>query len=71
MLMQLFKMVVSRNVTELRNLTKKTSSKKIIVRFVNRKYCKEALINRKNLLTLTVKRSITSVKMQMFSLMKI
>ena len=29
---------------------RKTSSKKKIVRFVNRKYCKKALLNRKNLL---------------------
>ena len=30
----------------------KTSSKKTIVRFINRKYCKKALVNRKNLVNI-------------------
>ena len=42
-------MVILRHATELGNQIKKTSSKKTIVRFVNRKYCKKALINRKKL----------------------
>ena len=43
-------MVISRHAIELGNLTKKTSSKKTIARFVNRKYCKKALINRRKLI---------------------
>ena len=31
----------------------KTSGKKIIVRFINHKYCKKALVNRKNLINIT------------------
>ena len=45
--MQLFKMMIRRHATELGNLTKKTSSRKVIVRFVNYKYCKKALINKR------------------------
>ena len=50
--MFLFKMVILRHATELGNLIKKTSSKKNIVRFVNQKYCKKALINRKKLVNI-------------------
>ena len=52
MVMKLLKMVISRHATELRNLTKKSSSKKAIVRFVSCKYCKKALINRRNLINI-------------------
>ena len=50
--MFLFKMVILRHATELGNLIKKTSSKKSIVRFFNRKYCKKALISRKKLVNI-------------------
>ena len=33
----------------------KTSSKKTIVRFINHKYCKKALVNRKNLININRK----------------
>ena len=33
-------------------LSEKTSSKKNIVRFINCKYCKKALVNRKNLVNI-------------------
>ena len=36
------------------NPTKKTSSKKIFVRFVNRKYCKKTLINRRKLININL-----------------
>ena len=32
----------------------KTSSKKTIVRFINRKYCKKALVNRKKLININI-----------------
>ena len=48
-------MVILRHTTELGNQIKKTSSKKTIVRFVNRKYCKKVLINRKKLVNINSK----------------
>ena len=54
MWMFLFKMVILRHATKLGNQIKNLS-KKTIVRFVNRKYCKKALINRKKLVNINSK----------------
>ena len=49
----------------------KSSSKKTIVRFINHKYCKKALVNRKNLSILTGKWSTTLVEIIKFLLTNI
>ena len=43
-------MVILRHATELGNLTKKLPLKKTIAQFFNSKFCKTALINRRNLI---------------------
>ena len=48
----MFKMVILKDVTRFENLTKKFPAKKTIVRFINRKFCKKALVNRKNLINI-------------------
>ena len=45
-------MAILKHVTRLGNLTKKLPAKKIIVRFINCKYCKKALVNRKKLINI-------------------
>ena len=52
MLIYMFKMVILKRFTGLENLNKKLPAKKTIVRFINRKYCKKALVNRKKLINI-------------------
>ena len=48
----MFKMVILKDVTRFENLTKTFPAKKTIVKFINRKFCKKALVNRKNLINI-------------------
>ena len=48
----MLEMVILKNVTRFENLTKKFPAKKTIVRFINRKFCKRALVNRKSLINI-------------------
>ena len=48
----MLEMVILKNVTRFENLTKKFPAKKTIVRFINRKFCKKALVNRKSLINI-------------------